>query len=126
MAELDAVIGALAAGMTDAYDEELLWLVAGEYAITPVDHVVYPNRVLREAGLLAVREADDGEYLDFQQSRAFALVDHQFSHVFVADGDEQLAAHAWPTSSAASRALPRCWSARSAAATASNIPAAAR
>ena len=68
------MIGRLAAGMTDAYDEELLWIVAGEYAITPVDHVVYPNRVLREAGLLAVREADDGEYLDFQQSRAFALV----------------------------------------------------
>ena len=89
VAELDAVIGALAAGMTDAYDEELLWIVAGEYAITPVDHVVYPNRVLREAGLLAVREAEDGEYLDFQQSRAFALADHQFSHVFVADGDER-------------------------------------
>ena len=85
------MIGGLAAGMADAYDEELLWIVAGEYAITPVDHVVYPNRVLREAGLLAVREADDGEHLDFQQSRAFALVDHQFSHVFVADGDERLA-----------------------------------
>ena len=27
----------------------------------------------------------------WQRSRAFALVDHQFSHVFVADGDEQLA-----------------------------------
>ena len=91
VAELDAVIGGLAAGMTEAYDEELLWIVAGEYAITPVDHVIYPNRVLREAGLLAVREADDGEHLDFEQSRAFALVDHQFSHVFVADGDQQLA-----------------------------------
>ena len=92
VAELDEVIGQLAAGMAEAYDEELLWLVAGEYAITPVDHVAYPNRVLREAGLLAVREADDGEHLDLQQSRAFALVDHQFSHVFVADGDPQLAA----------------------------------
>ena len=78
--------------MAEAYDENLLWLVAGEYAITPVDHVSYPNRVLREAGLLAVREADDGEHLDFEHSRAFALVDHQFSHVFVADGDEKLAA----------------------------------
>ena len=29
-----------------------LWLVASEYVITPVDHVTYPNRVLREAGLL--------------------------------------------------------------------------
>ncbi len=92
VAELDEVIGKLASGMAEAYDEELLWLVAGEYAITPVDHVAYPNRVLREEGLLAVREADDGEHLDLERSRAFALVDHQFSHVFVADGDPQLAA----------------------------------
>ena len=52
----------------------------------------YPNRVLREAGLLAVREEPDGEHLDLEQSQAFAMVDHQFSHVFVADGDQQLAA----------------------------------
>ncbi len=94
VAELDDVIGRLAAGMADAYDDELLWLVAGEYVITPVDHVTYPNRVLREAGLLEVREAADGEHLDFEKSRAFAMVDHQFSHVFVAEGDPQLAARA--------------------------------
>ena len=99
--------------------------MAGEYAITPVDHVSYPNRLLREAGLLAVREDDDGEHLDLEDSRAFALVDHQFSHVFVADGDQHLAP-AWPSCSAASRASPRCWSAPSAAATGWNIPAAAR
>jgi hypothetical protein len=94
VAELDEVIGRLAAGMTEAYQSNLLWLVAGEYAITPVDHVTYPNRMLREAGLLAVREAEDGEHLDLERSRAFALVDHQFSHIFVTDGDEQLAARA--------------------------------
>ena len=94
VAELDDVIGRLAAGLAEAYDSELLWLVAGEYAITPVDHVTYPNRLLREAGLLAVRDADDGEHLDLEKSQAFAMVDHQFSHVFVADGDPQLAARA--------------------------------
>ena len=87
VADLDEVIGRLAAGMAEAYDEELLWLVAGEYAITPVDHVSYPNRILREAGLLAVRESDDGEHLDFERSRAFAMVDHQFSHVFVGQAE---------------------------------------
>jgi len=91
IAELDEVIGRLADGMREAYSEDLLWIAAGEYAITPVDHVSYPNRVLREAGLLAVREADDGEHLDLEKSQAFAMVDHQFSHVFVADGDEALA-----------------------------------
>ncbi len=89
VAELDDVIGGLADGFCEAYDDELLWLVAGEYAITPVDHVTYPNRVLREADLLTVREEDDGEHLDIAASRAFAMVDHQFSHVFVADGDKE-------------------------------------
>ena len=56
VAELDEVIGQLAGRLGAAYGEGLLWLVAGEYAITPVDHVAYPNRVLREAGLLAVRD----------------------------------------------------------------------
>ncbi len=95
--ELDGVVGRLGEQFREAYDEEdLLWLAVGEYAIVPVDHVTYPNRILREAGLLAVREGDDGECLDPVASRAWALVDHQFSHVFVADGDrhvtEQVAA----------------------------------
>jgi predicted AlkP superfamily pyrophosphatase or phosphodiesterase len=90
VAKLDEVIDRLAAGMREAYDDDPLWLVAGEYAITPVDHVAYPNRVLREAGLLMVDETADGEQINFQHSPAFALVDHQLSHVFVADSDESL------------------------------------
>ena len=38
----------LADGMAAAYGGGLLWLAAGEYAITAVNHVSYPNRVLRE------------------------------------------------------------------------------
>ena len=125
VAELDAVLGRLHAAMQETYGDELLWLVAGEYAITPVDHVAYPNRLLREAGLLSVRQQADGEHLDLAASRAWALVDHQFSHVFVADGDGGRSS-GWPASFATSRALPRCWSARSAAATGWTIPAAAR
>lgn len=87
LGELDAELGRLHAAMQGNYGDDLLWLVAGEYAITPVDHVAYPNRVLREAGLLSVREQADGEYLDLATSRAWALADHQFSHVYVADGD---------------------------------------
>jgi hypothetical protein len=92
VADLDALIGRLATAMHAAYEGELLWLVAGEYAITPVDHVSFPNRVLRDEGLLTVREEDDGEHLDLEKSRAFAMVDHQFSHVFVNETDQRLAA----------------------------------
>jgi len=88
LVDLDQEIGNLIDGFATAYaDSNPLWLVASEYVISPVDHVSYPNRVLREAGLLAVREEASREYLDFAASRAWALVDHQFSHVFVRDND---------------------------------------
>jgi predicted AlkP superfamily pyrophosphatase or phosphodiesterase len=41
------------------------------------------NRVLREAGLLAVRQERAGEMLDAGASEAFAVVDHQVAHVYV-------------------------------------------
>lgn len=86
--ELDIQIGKLIAGFNQAYSgSNLLWLVASEYVITPVSHVTYPNRILREAGLLSVRVEDGKEFLDFANSKAWALVDHQFSHVFVKDHD---------------------------------------
>lgn len=87
LVELDAEIAKLAAGLEAAYDERPLWLVTSEYAIVPVEHVVYPNRLLREAGLLKVTEVEGGEYLDFANSKAWALADHQMSHVFVRDAD---------------------------------------
>lgn len=86
VAELDEQIGRLVEGFSQAYQgAKPLWLVASEYVITPVDHVSYPNRVLREAGLLDVRLENGREQLDLVTSKAWALVDHQFSHVFVRD-----------------------------------------
>jgi predicted AlkP superfamily pyrophosphatase or phosphodiesterase len=88
LADLDRELGRLIDGFAAAYGEaKPLWLVASEYVITPVDHVLYPNRLLREGGLLDVKEVDGGELIDFEQSRAWALADHQFSHVFVRDRD---------------------------------------
>jgi predicted AlkP superfamily pyrophosphatase or phosphodiesterase len=85
--ELDAESGKLRVGFESAYGSPPLWLIASEYAISPVDHVTYPNRILREAGLIAVQNTDEGELLDLRQSRAFAMVDHQFSHIFIDDAD---------------------------------------
>lgn len=90
--DLDEVIGRLAEGFTQAYAGDVRWLAVSEYVITPVDHVTYPNRVLREAGLLQVSEQPDGEHLDFAASSAWALVDHQFSHVFVKNRDPEVIA----------------------------------
>lgn len=88
LGELDEVLGQLTDGFSEAYGEsELLWLVASEYVINEVDHVTYPNRRLRESGLLAVNRKADGEHLDVAGSRAWALVDHQMAHVFVREAD---------------------------------------
>ncbi len=90
LAELDGLLGDLRRGLSAAYGEEPTWLVVGEYAMTDVDSVVYPNRILRELGTLAIDEKDGRESLDPGKSRAFALCDHQFSHVFFNDADPSL------------------------------------
>jgi predicted AlkP superfamily pyrophosphatase or phosphodiesterase len=86
--ELDNEIGRMVDGFAAAYGNvKPLWLIASEYVITPVDHVLYPNRILREAGLLQVKQTDAGEVIDFEASQAFALADHQLSHIFIKDDD---------------------------------------
>ena len=85
--DTSAEIAKLIAGFEKAYSEPPLWIVASEYVIVPVNHVAYPNRLLREAGLLKVLETADGENLDFANSKAWALADHQFSHVYVQESD---------------------------------------
>ncbi|PQO41294.1 alkaline phosphatase family protein [Blastopirellula marina] len=88
VAELDVVLGELFAGMKEAYGDDVLILVASEYTIVPVDHVTYPNRVLREAGLVKINTGDEGETIDFPGSDAFAVADHQLSHIYVKDRDQ--------------------------------------
>lgn len=85
--DLDAVLSGLITSLQQTYANELHWIVASEYVITEVDHVTYPNRVLRESGLLSLEEREGLEYLVPGNSQAWALVDHQFSHVFVKDRD---------------------------------------
>jgi predicted AlkP superfamily pyrophosphatase or phosphodiesterase len=68
--------------------------VLSEYGIAPVDRPVFPNRVLREAGLLTVRTEDGRELLDTFASRAFAVCDHQAAHVYARTKDDLAAAHA--------------------------------
>jgi predicted AlkP superfamily pyrophosphatase or phosphodiesterase len=61
-----------------------VWVV-NEYTHLPVSRVVYPNCVLRQAGLLHVRHGPFGEMLDTFTSSAFAVCDHQVAHVYVND-----------------------------------------
>jgi predicted AlkP superfamily pyrophosphatase or phosphodiesterase len=63
-------------------------IILSEYGITSVSKTVHLNRVLREAGLIAVREELGRELLDPGASKAFAVADHQVAHVYVNDASK--------------------------------------
>ncbi|WP_330632981.1 alkaline phosphatase family protein [Halocatena halophila] len=57
--------------------------VVSEYGFQSVDTPVYPNRTLRDAGLLSLTEdSSGGTEVDFENSQAFAMVDHQIAHIY--------------------------------------------
>jgi predicted AlkP superfamily pyrophosphatase or phosphodiesterase len=59
-----------------------VWVVS-EYGHCDVSRVVEPNRALRRAGLLSARPGPFGEVYDPFESRAIAVCDHQFAHVYI-------------------------------------------
>ena len=62
-------------------------IILSEYGITPVDQPIHPNRILRKAGLLQVREELGLELLDAGASQAFAVADHQIAHIYINNPD---------------------------------------
>lgn len=62
--------------------EETVINIVSEYGFHEVDSPVFPNRVLRDAGLLSVVEGDGGEEVDLANSQAFVMVDHQIAHIY--------------------------------------------
>ena len=71
--------------------EVLFW---GDYAISAAHGVVFPNRLLRDRGLFAVRQVGRRTYPDPYASPAVAMVDHQVAHVYLADAAQSAAARA--------------------------------
>lgn len=80
--ELDACAGRV---IEHARAHNARILVVSEYGLAPVSDAVFPNRALREAGLLEVSTNAAGELLDPGASTAFAVCDHQLAHVYVRD-----------------------------------------
>ena len=60
-------------------------VVLSEYGVMTVSRPIHINRILREAGLLAVRAELGLDALDPGASLAFAVADHQIAHVYVRD-----------------------------------------
>lgn len=60
-------------------------IILSEYGINDVSKPVHLNRILREAGYIAIRKEQGLELLDPGASRAFAVSDHQIAHVYCPD-----------------------------------------
>jgi predicted AlkP superfamily pyrophosphatase or phosphodiesterase len=58
-------------------------VVLSEYGMTEVTGALHPNRALREAKLIQIRDELGRELLDPGASEAFAVTDHQVAHVYV-------------------------------------------
>jgi len=83
--DIDRVAGELIEHVR-AQDADVI--VLSEYGIEQTTGHVDINRILRDQGLLAVRETRVGELLDAGASRAFAVADHQVAHVYVRDAHD--------------------------------------
>lgn len=82
VAEIDRCAGVVIGAARDIGAEVVAF---SEYGLRDVDTVEYPNRVLRESGLLKVRDGPFGETIDTFRSDAIAVCDHQIAHVYVRD-----------------------------------------
>jgi hypothetical protein len=87
--QVDALAASLAQAVAASGGQTLLVSDGGYVAVR---QAVFPNEALLRAGLLKVCEADEGPMLDVENSRAFAMVDHQVAHVYC--DDEQAAGEA--------------------------------
>ena len=57
-------------------------ILLSEYGIAPVNQPIHINRILRKANLLDIRIERGLELLDAAASKAFAVSDHQISHIY--------------------------------------------
>ncbi len=78
--DVDRLVGYL---VESAHAAGARTLIVSEYGINAVKGALHPNRMLREAGLLTLRDELGTERLDCGASRAFAVSDHQIAHVYV-------------------------------------------
>ena len=79
---VDGIVGKFVNFKEEYGRDNISLFVISEYGFVPVKNAVCPNIILREHGLLKVQEIVGGEYIDFEQSGAFAVVDHQTAHIY--------------------------------------------
>ena len=63
--------------------DDTQFILLSEYRFNDVKDAIPINRILREKGLLQVRTIRGKEYIDYEYSDAFAMVDHQIAHIYI-------------------------------------------
>jgi predicted AlkP superfamily pyrophosphatase or phosphodiesterase len=96
----DEIVGRLVQKATTlGIRDETQFVILSEYTFNDVNGAVPLNLVLRDAGLLSIRTIQEKEYLDFEYSKAFAMVDHQVAHIYIKNGYEKEARSVLETTS---------------------------
>jgi len=84
--DLDDLIGKFFSFLENYKPDEYEIILVSEYGFNKVNNSISPNRILRDNNLLSVRKISGKEYIDFELSKAFAMVDHQIAHVYIKPG----------------------------------------
>ncbi len=80
--DMDTEVGRL---VDAAQSREMRIAVVSDYAFQKVSRPIFLNRMLRQAGMLCVQHAENGELLEPGASTAFAVCDQQTAHIYVND-----------------------------------------
>lgn len=75
------------------------FLILSEYSFNEVNEAIPINRIFREKGLLKIRTIKGKEYIDFEYSDAFAMVDHQIAHIYLRNKDSNSSSSSRPNKS---------------------------
>ena len=86
--ELDGLIGDFLLFLNQQFNDTYEIMILSEYTFNEVNKSVSPNLLLRQQGLLSTRRIEDRDYIDFEFSKAFAMVDHQIAHIYIKPGYE--------------------------------------
>ena len=86
--ELDNLLGDFSLFLNQEFNDEYEIIILSEYTFNSVSKSISPNLILRQAGLLSTRRIEGKDYIDYEFSKAFAMVDHQIAHIYINPGYE--------------------------------------
>ena len=88
VAELDDIIGDFLIFLENEFPNTYEIMILSEYTFNNVNTSLSPNLILRDNDFLSTRRIDGKDYIDYEFSKAFAMVDHQIAHIYIKSGYE--------------------------------------